>query len=136
MSRFTVIECEQRTPEWHAARAGRVTASRAADMLAKIKSGESAGRRNYRTQLVAERLTGQPQENGYVNAAMQHGIDTEPHAIAAYEALTGALVRKTGFLAMSEYAARRARGTLRRRSESKPMAMVPTTPPISNEVEK
>lgn len=105
MSRFTVIDCEQRTEMWHAARAGRVTASRAADMLAKVKSGEAAGRRNYRAQLIAERLTGEPQENGFVSGAMQAGIDTEPRAIAAYEALTGLLVRKTGFLAMTEYAA-------------------------------
>ena len=105
VNRFTIIDCEQRSTEWLAARAGRVTASRAADMLAKIKSGEAAGRRNYRTQLIAERLTGQPQENGFVSAAMQQGIDLEPRAIAAYEALTGALVRKTGFIALNDMAA-------------------------------
>jgi len=105
MSRFTVIDCDQRTPEWFAARAGRVTASRAGDMLARIKSGEAASRRNYRTQLVAERLTGRPQENGYVSPAMQQGIDLEPVAIAAYEAYTGSLVKRCGFLALTDMAA-------------------------------
>lgn len=103
MSRFTIIECEQRTPEWYAARAGRATASKADAVMAKIKSGEAAARRDYRLQLAVERLTNRPQEGGYVNAEMQRGIDLEPAARLAYEAETGLIVRETGFLAMSEY---------------------------------
>lgn len=95
---FTVIDAEQRSPEWFAARAGLLTGSRACDVLAAIKSGEAAARRDYRMQLVCERLTGQPQEDGFVNAAMQRGIDLEPKAFAAYEALTGAVAIRTGFL--------------------------------------
>ncbi len=41
---------EQRTEEWHLARLGKVTASRVADVLAKIKSGESASRKNYKME--------------------------------------------------------------------------------------
>lgn len=67
-------------------------------MLATIKSGEAAARRDYRMQLVCERLTGQPQEDGFVNAAMQRGIDMEPLAFAAYEAVTGNVAVRTGFL--------------------------------------
>jgi hypothetical protein len=67
-------------------------------MLATIKSGEAAARRDLRAQLVCERLTGQPQESDYINSAMQRGIDKEPDAFAAYEALTGNLARRTGFL--------------------------------------
>jgi hypothetical protein len=48
---------EQRSEEWFQARLGLVTASRVADVLAKIKSGESASRRNYKIQLVSERLS-------------------------------------------------------------------------------
>jgi putative phage-type endonuclease len=99
---FVVIDAEQRSEQWFAARAGRVTASRAADVLAKIKSGEAAARRNYRVQLVAERLTGQPQEDGFVSAAMQRGIDLEPAAFAAYESLTGEVAQRVGFLAHTE----------------------------------
>lgn len=94
-----IIECDQRSPEWIAARLGRLTASRASDMLATIKSGESAARRNLRVQLVLERLTGKSQENGYVSAAMQQGIDREPDALLWYEALTGQFVQRSGFLA-------------------------------------
>lgn len=102
MRRFTVIDCEQRSEEWRVARAGRATASRASDYRARIKSGEAASRRNYRTQLAAERLTGKPCENGFTNAAMQRGIDLEPAARAAYEALTGDLVKQTGFLMLND----------------------------------
>ncbi len=92
-----VIDHEQRTPGWFQARAGRVTGSRAADVLAKIKSGEAAARRDYRLQLAVERLTGLPQESGYINAEMQRGIDLEPIARAQYEARSGNFVRQTGF---------------------------------------
>ncbi|MKW16317.1 exonuclease, partial [Salmonella enterica subsp. enterica] len=35
---------EQRTPEWFAARCGKVTASRLADVMARTKSGYSTSR--------------------------------------------------------------------------------------------
>lgn len=88
----------QRTPEWHAIRVGKLTASRAADMLATIKTGEAAARRNYRMQLVLERATGKPQESGYVSQAMQDGMDREIDAAGLYEAATGNLLRAVGFV--------------------------------------
>ena len=102
---FIIIDADQRSAEWFQARAGRLTGSRASDMLATIKSGEAAARRDYRMQLVCERLTGQPQEDAFINAAMQRGIDMEPHAFAAYEALTGAVAVRTGFLSHTEHLA-------------------------------
>lgn len=96
--RFDIIHADQRSPEWFQARAGRLTGSRAADMLSKIKTGEAAARRDYRLQLVCERLTGQPQDDIFINAAMQRGIDMEPFARAAYEAKTGNVAVQTGFL--------------------------------------
>lgn len=98
MRNFAICDAEQRSPLWFKARAGRLTGSRASDMLATIKNGEAAARRDLRTQLVVERLTNQPQEDTYVNAVMQWGIDHEADAFAAYEALSGNLVRRTGFL--------------------------------------
>jgi hypothetical protein len=65
--------------------------------MATVKSGEAAARRDLRTRLVLERLTGLSQENGYVNADMQRGTDKEPDAFAAYEALTGNLASPCGF---------------------------------------
>jgi len=98
VSAYTIITADQRSPEWFAARLGRLTGSRAKDMLATIKTGEAAARRDYRTQLVVERLTGELQEDVFVNKEMQRGIDKEPDAFAAFEALTGHLVRRTGFV--------------------------------------
>lgn len=74
----------QSDPSWATARLGFVTASRIADVMAKTKSGPSTSRANYAAELIAERLTGTPGDR-YTNAAMQWGIDTEPHARAAYE---------------------------------------------------
>lgn len=105
---FTVIDAEQRSAEWFAARAGKLTGSKASLVTDFLKSGkESAARRDYRLQLVCERLTGRPQEDGegFVNAAMQRGIELEPKAFAAYEALTGSVAVRTGFLAHTTLAA-------------------------------
>jgi putative phage-type endonuclease len=77
-------ELTQLTDEWFAARRGKVTASRVADVVAQTKSGWGASRGNYMAQLIAERLTDTTAEP-YTNAAMQWGTDTEPQARAAYE---------------------------------------------------
>lgn len=88
---------DQGSAEWLAARAGMITASRIADLMAKTKTGESASRANYRAQLIAERLTGKPQES-FTNAAMQWGTETEPLARSAYELLRGVMVDQVGFV--------------------------------------
>lgn len=87
----------QGSEEWFSARCGKVTASRIADVMATIKSGEAASRRNYRMQLVVERLTGQPAES-YTNGAMQRGIELEPEARRAYEFMADVSVAKVGFI--------------------------------------
>lgn len=88
---------EQRTEDWFAARLGKVTASRIADLTAKTKTGWGASRVNYKAQLIAERLTGQRQES-FTNAAMQWGTDTEPQARAMYQLHTGATVTEEAFV--------------------------------------
>lgn len=87
----------QGSEEWFAARCGKVTASRVADVIAKTKTGWGASRKNYMAELVAERLTGVPAQ-GFTNAAMQWGIDTEPQARAAYEFYRGVTVQEVGFV--------------------------------------
>jgi putative phage-type endonuclease len=88
---------EQRSEEWFAARCGKVTASRVADIIAKTKTGPSASRENYLAQLVCERMTGKPSES-FTSAAMLHGTETEPFARAAYEAAKDVLVEEVGFI--------------------------------------
>jgi putative phage-type endonuclease len=89
---------DQRSPEWYAARLGKVTASRVADVVATVKSGGyGAARANYMAQLIAERLTGDRQPE-FVSYAMQNGIDTEAEALSAYEFRTDAEVYAVAFI--------------------------------------
>lgn len=88
---------EQGTNEWHLLRLGKVTASRITDVLSKGKSGESAGRKNYRMELVVQRLTGLPGES-FTSAAMEHGVLTEPKARFAYEAEKQQFVEQVAFV--------------------------------------
>jgi len=88
-----IIDAVQGTPEWLAARAGRVTASMISNVLMKP---ETAGFRDYQAQIVAEILTGKPQGSDYTNVHMQYGTETEPLARSAYEAETGFSVDEVG----------------------------------------
>ena len=92
-----MTEIEQGTPEWFAARLGKATGSRIADIIAKTKTGYSTSRANYEAQLVCERLTNKVAES-FSNAAMQWGTETEPLARAAYEVRTGEMVDQVGFV--------------------------------------
>lgn len=95
-----ILTTDQRTDGWRRAKLGMLGASDAGDLLAAGRSGgEAATRRDLRLRLVSEILTGRPQEDGYVNAAMQRGIDSEAAARQAYEALTGVFVDEVGFVA-------------------------------------
>jgi len=88
---------EQRSEEWFAARLGKVTASKVADVIAKTKTGYSASRENYMAQLICERMTGQKADS-FTNAAMEWGTATEPLARAAYEAFKDVLVDEVGII--------------------------------------
>lgn len=92
-----IVTCEQRSPEWFSARAGIATASNFASVLATIKTGEAAERRNYRAKLVVERLTGRCIE-GFSTPAMKQGVEREPLAREAYEIATGNVVQEVGFM--------------------------------------
>ncbi len=95
---MTVHNVIQRSDAWLQLRAGRLCASKAADMLATIRSGEAAARADLRLRLVTERLQGRAQEDDYTNPAMQRGTDCEDLARGAYMALTGTVVDVVGFV--------------------------------------
>jgi putative phage-type endonuclease len=88
---------DQGSIEWLAARVGKVTASRVADVIATTKTGYGASRANYMAELIAERLTGQPAER-YANAAMAHGTATEPEARDLYAFMVDAEVEQVGLV--------------------------------------
>lgn len=93
----------QGTPEWFAARCGKVTASRVADVIAKTKTGYSASRANYLAELLCERLTG-VSAPGFANDAMRWGTEQEPFARQAYEQRLSASVYEVGFIDHPEIA--------------------------------
>lgn len=92
--RFTLSPHPQGTPEWKADRAGKVTGSKAESINA---GGKGITRRKYMVQLVAEILSGVPQEDGYQSKAMLDGNENEPDGRIAFEAHTGEPVLEAGF---------------------------------------
>ena len=91
------MEIEQGSDAWIAARLGKVTASRVADVIAKTRNGWGASRANYMAELVAERLTGTRAEQ-YTNAAMQWGPEKEPEARTTYSFCADTDVVQVGFV--------------------------------------
>lgn len=83
---------EQRTDDWFSARAGIVTGSRVAEVMAN-----GVGRKNYMAELLAYRLTGQ-REQGFTTQAMERGTELEPVAIAEYEKRNIATVDSVGLM--------------------------------------
>ena len=91
------MDIQQGSDEWFEMRLGKVTASRIADLLSKIKSGESSGRKKLKNELIRERLTHKHIE-GYTNAAMERGNALEPLARASYEIRRGLFVDQVPFV--------------------------------------
>ena len=90
-----IIHCEQRTPEWYAARLGKPTASNFAKLLTPTgKPCKSAD--EYINSLIAERIIGR-EKDVYISEWMQRGIDLEPAARKDYEYITGSTVHEIGF---------------------------------------
>jgi putative phage-type endonuclease len=87
----------QGSDAWFEARLGKATASHITDILATVKTGEATTRRNYRMQLVCERLTGRKADT-YTNAHMERGNTLEPLARSLYEIKKGVLVSEVGFI--------------------------------------
>lgn len=78
-----ILDVEQGSEEWKAARCGSLGASRLHEAVARTKTGWGASRANILADLLLERLTGKSLD-GYVNQAMRTGTEREPEARAAY----------------------------------------------------
>jgi putative phage-type endonuclease len=88
----------QDDPQWVRARIGHLTASRMADAIAVRKDGKpSAARVKLLHDLLAERLVDAAVDH-YVTPAMQWGLDNEADARLRYEADSGNLVERGGFV--------------------------------------
>jgi hypothetical protein len=84
MTEIQIIDCEQGTDEWFAARAGIPTASMFKTVTAKGRGGgESKTRRTYMLKLAGERITGDSMES-FSNPHMERGKVMEAEARATY----------------------------------------------------
>jgi len=94
-----VTEIIQGSEEWLQMRAGKVTASRISDVMARDRSGKNWGktRDTYMGELIAEILSGVPSE-GFSNATMARGNEIEPDARNAYAFLRDANVTEVAFV--------------------------------------
>lgn len=88
-----LITADQRTDEWYTARLGCATASKFDIIMAGQKY---AGWKNYRAELVLERITGEPVEM-FQSKAMEWGTEFEEVAKNEYMLATGNVITDTGF---------------------------------------
>lgn len=92
-------DIEQGSEAWHAIRAGKVTGTRFKDLV----SGETTtGFKNLIAALASEIITGEKEDQGFTNAAMQRGIDLEPDARELYERTFECEVKEVGFITPDE----------------------------------
>lgn len=89
-----IFDCDQNTPEWHAARLGIVTASCFSKVMAQ---GEGKVRTAYMRDLAGEILSGQPAES-FTSAAMERGRKMEAEIRDDYIAGTFEKVQRVGFV--------------------------------------
>lgn len=93
-----IIECDQGSPEWFAARLGIPTASEFSTIMAKGKDGgDSVTRRAYMNKLAGEILTGAAMEN-YTNEHMERGKAMEDEARDLYSLIHDVEPQRVGFV--------------------------------------
>ena len=85
---------KQGTPEWKQLKCGKISASEVHNIL---QEKQGTGYRNYRAQLICERLTGCTTET-YKNTYMDRGNEDEPNARLCYEYETGYTVEQVAFV--------------------------------------
>jgi hypothetical protein len=93
-----IIDCEQNSPEWFAARLGIPTASMFATIMAKGRDGgASKTRRDYLLKLAGEIITGEPMES-YSNVHMERGKMQEDEARDLYAFMQDVEPQRVGFV--------------------------------------
>jgi len=89
---------EQRSEAWYSIKCGLVTSTRFKSLVAKATTDTY---KDLVTNLACEIITGKMEE-GYSNAMMEYGIETEPLARAEYEWITDTPVKPVGFITPDE----------------------------------
>ena len=96
-----ILDHEQGSPEWLAARLGKPSASMFSKLITQTGKPSSSAD-GYVNELIAERLTGQS-EPFHVTEWMQRGTELEPEAREAYEFISSNDVIETGFILHTSY---------------------------------
>lgn len=89
-----ILTCEQRSPEWMAARIGVIGGSSIGDVVA---GGTGKMRKQLMYRMAGEILSGQ-NYNGYQSADMIRGVEQEPEARSLYELVSGNTVEQIGMV--------------------------------------
>lgn len=90
-----IVNVEQRSPEWYAARLGVPTSSNF-DKIITTKGVQSKQRQKYLYKLAGEKVSGLPEDN-YQNGHMQRGVELEDEARKLYQVITEETVIEVGF---------------------------------------
>ena len=94
-----IHEMEQRSPEWHQIRTGKITASD----IPTVANGKKQTKETLCRKLAAERLTGVSTDSGFVNDSILRGIELEAEARQAFSGETGSHVYEVGFCESEKY---------------------------------
>lgn len=89
-----ILTCEQRSPEWMAARIGVIGGSSIGDVVA---GGTGKMRKQLMYRMAGEILSGQ-NYIGYQSADMIRGVEQEPEARSLYELVSGNTVEQIGMV--------------------------------------
>lgn len=108
---FDIIDVPQRSAEWLAARAGKLTGSTAGDAVSQPKATsaisrelgdtvkETEKRRTLRNKLAVERICGKSFDQPFRTKWTDDGLTREPFALAEFERIYDECVFTVGFLA-------------------------------------
>ncbi|KKL09016.1 hypothetical protein LCGC14_2570060 [marine sediment metagenome] len=94
-----IHEMEQRSPEWFAVRLGKITGT----SFTTMANGRPATIETLCEKTAAERITGVSSENGFINEAMERGIELEAQALALYSTENFGDVKTVGFVELDEF---------------------------------
>jgi len=100
---MTIIDCEQGSPEWIAARCGIPSSSHFNEIIT-TKGEPSKQRLKYLYRLAGEQITGIPEES-YKSNAMSRGTEKEPEARNVYAFINDVEVEEVGFCLADGYGA-------------------------------
>lgn len=94
-----IIQCEQRTDAWYEARRGIITASVVGQLVTPtLKVADNDTSRGVIASLVAERVTEEVEQSGYLGPDVERGVFYEPVIRDRYAEVTGQTVTEVGFM--------------------------------------